>query len=227
MTSEKIAPRRLILITLTLLLVISGGAALANRSTLPKAIPLDWEGQPTIGYTKAKVHVVVFEEPKCGNCREYNQKIFPKIKSNFIDTNKITYTVIPVSFLPGSMPAATALMCVYNAEPMYPNSELFFTYLDYLYNNQPIEKRDWATPDTLVEMAGKASPAIQLEKLKNCIEMQSYRIRIEKNTAYGKQVMGGVISTPTFFVNGMEVKELTFDKASTMIKQVMASVGVK
>lgn len=221
MTSNKFAPRFLIWITLALFIVVSGGVIIAARSNLPPSVPINYQEHPTIGYTKAKVHVVVFEEPKCGNCREYNEKIYPQIKKQFIDTNKITYTVIPVSFLPGSMPAAIALLCAYNADPLYPNNELFFAYLDYMYKNQPSEKTDWATTERLVEMAEKTSPVINPNQLKKCIDMQTYRIRVQKNTEYGKKLMGGTISTPTLFVNGIEVHALTFDNVSDLINEVL------
>lgn len=220
MLSEKLAPRVLIWITLALFITISSGIVIAARSKLPPPVAINYIGHPTIGYTKAKIHVVVFEEPKCSNCREYSETIFPKIKKEFIDTNKITYTVIPVSFLPGSMNAAMALLCVYNADPLYPNSELFFDYLDYVYKNQPSEKIDWATTEKLIEMAQKTSPAINPSQLKKCIDMQTYRVKIQKNTEYGKKVMGGTISTPTVFVNGIEVQSLTYSGVRDLINEV-------
>ncbi|MCC5831578.1 MAG: thioredoxin domain-containing protein [Chlamydiales bacterium] len=218
--------KSLVVFTFVILMIAAGVIYYLCSMELPQGIALETEGQPTIGYPKARVHVVVFEEPKCTNCRIYNNEVFPQIKKEFIDTNKILYTAIPVSFLPGSMPAALALLCVYYANPDYPNNEMFFKYFDYLYDHQPDEHSDWATPETLGEFAEKTSPAIDIGKLKNCIEMEKYRIRIEKNTEYGAEVMGGVISTPTVYVNGIEVKELTFDGVSKLIREVLAHEGV-
>jgi len=218
--------KSLVVISFVLLIVVASVIYYLCTTGLPPSIALNIEGQPTLGYPKAKVHVVIFEEPKCSNCREYNDNIFPKIKKEFIDTNKITYTVIPVSFLPGSMPAAVALLCVYNADPGYPNSEMFFKYLDYIYEHQPSEHIDWATPEKLIEFAKKTSPAITTDKLKKCIEMETYRVQIEKNTAYGKEVMDGLLSTPTIYVNGIEVKEITVDGLKKLIKEVLEHEGV-
>jgi len=218
--------KSLVVFTFIVLIVGAGVIYYLCTSELPPAIEVSTEGQPTIGYPKARVHVVVFEEPKCSNCREYNDDVYPTIKKEFIDTNKITYTVIPVSFLPGSMPAAVALLCVYNENTEYPNDEMFFKYLDYIYDHQPDEHKDWATPEKLSEFAKKTSPAIKIENLKKCIEMETYRVQIEKNTAYGKEIMGGVISTPTVYVNGIEVKEITVDGISKLIKEVLEHEGV-
>jgi len=218
--------KSLVVFTFAVLILVSGFVYYLYSIDLPPSITLDTEGQPTIGYPKARVHVVVFEEPKCSNCRDFNNDIYPTIKKEFIDTNKITYTSIPVSFLPGSMPAAVALLCVYNADPEYPNNDMFFKYLNYIYEHQPDEHTDWATPEKMIEIAKKTSPSISTSKLKKCIDMDSYRVQIAKNTAYGREVMGGVISTPTVYVNGIKVDEITVDGINKLIKEVLGYEGV-
>lgn len=226
MAQDITPPRRLIWVTLLILVVASMVTVYFSNSQLPAAIAINTKGQPTIGYTKARVHVVVFEEPKCSNCRDFNDQIYPRIKKDFIDTNKIDYTVIPVSFLAGSMPAAVACLCVYYSDPIYPNNNLFFAYLDHIYQHQPNEQSDWATPTNLIDFAAAASPAIQTTTLKKCIEMDTYRVKIEQNTAYGKQIMDGRLSTPTVYVNGIKVADLSYEGISKLIKEVLIHQGV-
>ena len=220
------ARKALVFVTLAFAVVIVVAVLLCHRKHLPEAITINTKNQPTIGYSKAKVQLVVFEEPKCINCKEFNDELFPKIKEEFIDTNKIRYTVIPVSFLPGSMPAAIALLCVYHNNGAYPNDELFFTYLQYMFDHQPGEHADWATRETLMEYAKQASPAINIQKLKSCTEKQTYRDEIERNNEYGKKVMGGILSTPTLFVDGIEVKELSYKKIKKLTEDVLERKGV-
>ena len=220
-------PKLLVWITLAVAIIAIGATYFFSDSELPESIPIVTSGHPTIGYNKAKVHLVVFEEPKCSSCIDFTNEIFPKLKEEYIDTNKIQYTIIPVSFLPNSMPAAIATLCVYYANPLYPNSDIFFTYLDYLYKHQPAEHVDWATPEKLVEFARESSPAINLQKLRKCIETESYRVKIEKNTEYGKNIMGGRIMTPTVYVNGIEASELSYEAIRKLIKKVQEHKGVK
>lgn len=219
-------PKFLIWITLFLVFIGGGSFLYMSQTELPPSVNINRKGFPTIGYEKAKVHLVVFEEPKCSNCKTFNEEIYPTLKKEFIDTNKVTYTVIPVSFLPGSMPAAISWLCVYYEDALYPNDDLCFCYIDYTYQHQPDEHSDWATTEKLVEFAAAASPAINQNKLKKCVDMETYRVKIEQNTNYGKQIMGGVISTPTLYVNGIEVKELTTEGISKLIKEVLAHEGV-
>jgi len=218
-------PKVLFSLTCVLFLIVSS-VVYFSRPQLPPAITINTKGQPTIGYAKARVHVVVFEEPKCSNCRDFTNQIFPSVKKDFIDTNKIRYTVIPVAFLPGSMPAANAALCVYYENPLYPNDDLFFKYLDFMYKHEGSESTDWATPATLLEFAKATSPAIHLKNLQNGIEKETYRVQIEKNTAYGSQLMGGAIVTPTVYVNGIRVSDLSWDNLRKLIVEVLEHEGV-
>jgi len=219
-------PRKLIEITLVCFICVISAALFFTKTHHQDPISLNTKDQPTIGYTNARVHLVLFEEPKCSSCKEYNEEIFPKIKEEFIDSNQVSYTVIPVSFLSGSMPAAESMLCVYYADPLYPNSDLFFTYLDYLYKHQPKESTDWAHTDLLVRFAGEASPAINVKQLRACVDSASYRKKIEKNTEYGKTVMNGLLMTPTLYINGIRVDELTYSTISDLIKEQLEEKGV-
>src|SRR5437660_1204856 len=88
------------------------------------ALPIDTSGQPSIGNPKATVHVVALLEPKCPDSKAFSDESFPKLKSEYIDTNKVRYTVITTSFLPQSMPAAIALLSAYQQKPNPPHADL-------------------------------------------------------------------------------------------------------
>jgi protein-disulfide isomerase len=205
-------------ILLTLLTLLS--------STLVSAIPstIDVGQNPTIGDPQAPVQVVAFLEPKCPDSKRYHDTAFPKLKTDFIDTKKVRYSVIITSFLSQSMPAAVGLLCVYNQDPNKPNSELFFKFLDYIYKNQPPESKNWATIDTVLKFAKNASSEIKLDRLKNCIEKEDYKTQVEKNTAYGNKLMGH-LSTPSIYVNGIKLESdddnIEYDKLKSAIQQAL------
>lgn len=179
--------------------------AASSFATCFSADLLDISKQPTIGNPNAKVQVVAFLEPKCPDSKKYSNDSFPLLKKEFIDTDKVSYTIITASFLSQSMPAAVALLCIYNPDSDKPNTQLFFNYLDYIYHHQPAERKNWATTETLLDFAKNVSPSIDQNHLKNCIESNQYQTQIEKNTAYGNRLMGR-ISTPTLYVNGIKVE---------------------
>jgi len=218
-------PRVLLCVTFAILFALASSTYYFAKSKLPPSIAIETRGQPTLGYAKARVHVVVFEEPKCSHCRELNTEVYPILKKEFIDTNKIQYTIIPVSFMPGSMPAAVAALCIYYQDMLYPNDELFFRFFDYMYEHQP-EAGDWATTQSLSTFAKATSPAIKIDQFQQCIDMETYRIQIEKNTAYAKNIMGGTVATPTIFVNGIMVQDMSVDGIRNLIKEVLHHEGV-
>lgn len=214
-------PRLLVCLTLGCVALLSGAILFVTRPELPPAVALNIRGQPTLGKSSAPVQVVIFEEPKCSNCREFNVQVFPKLKKSFIDTDLISYSTIMVSFLPDSMAAANALLSVYMADPLYPNPDLFYTYLDYMYDHQPNEGSNWATRQTLLDFAQEASPAINLHTLEERMDQESYRTKVEKNTHYGMQVMEGHLATPTVYVNGIRVPDLTYSSVAHLIESYL------
>lgn len=218
-------PRRLFLVTLCILLLTAIITPILYHEALPSSIQINTVGQPTLGYSQAPVHLVVFEEPKCPECKQFSLEVFPKIKENYIDTNKIKYTLITVSFLPNSLPAAVALLSVYHSDPQFPNDELYFAYFHHIYQHQPPETIDWATTDTLMRMASATSPAININQLKHSILTQKYRIEVEKNTLYAQEIMGGRIITPTVYVNGIKADSLSYGSIKTLIDHVLKRNG--
>lgn len=203
--------------TLGALSIASCSAYMIASQSLPPPVEVAIDGQPTIGHPQASVRVVLFEEPKCPHCKRFTEEVFPKIKEKYIDTKQISFTLVPVAFLKGSMPAAMALISVYLQNREQPNSELFFTFLDYMYKNQSEESLDWATPENLQKMAKAASPVINIAKLKRSFNDETLRALIEKNTAYGTHLMGH-LTTPTLYVNGMKADDVSYETISKLIE---------
>jgi protein-disulfide isomerase len=160
------------------------------------ALEIDTKDQPTRGNPAAKVHIVVFEDLKCVACRNFNNTVLPQIKSEYIDKGLAKYTVINVAFIPGSMPAANAARCLYNENP-----DWFFTFVDYVYQNQPPENEDWATIPKLVEFA-KVIPGVDSEKLSRCIYESPHTAFIENNFKQASKLQGASVATPAVYVNG-------------------------
>jgi len=180
-------------------------------------LKIDPKEQPTIGNPQAPVHVIVFEEPKCSACKKFTTLIYPLIKKNYIDTAKVRYTIIPVSFIPKSMPAAIAWLCVYHQKSSDP--ELTFKYIDYMYSNQPTDASDWATEENLIQFAKETSPVIDLDLLKECLLKETYQAQIEKNTVDGTNLMQGELSAPGIYVNGQVLDTMSYEAIRQLIDQ--------
>lgn len=205
----------------SLLFVICLGIFLAscNQSAeKAKVKSIDTSGQPTIGNPQASVEVVVFEEPKCTECKLFSQMIFPVLKKNYIDTGKIKYTFMPVSFISDSMNAAMAWVCAYDQKK---NGEAAFAFVSKTYAHQKDEDVDWATQEQLLDFAKEASPEIDADALAHCLKDGTYQKQIEKNTKIGTDLMDGELGTPAVYINGVAVDPIGYDHIAQLIDQAM------
>ncbi len=209
----------LVIITLGLLALLVLAELWVHRSKPKPVVSIETFDQPVLGADTACVELVIFEEPKCSACKTFSNEIFPKIKEKYIDTGRVSYHTFIVSFLPNSMPAANALLCIYNPQKIsgQGNSDAFYRYLDFLYQNQPEEDVDWAKPPLLAKFAHKAGVSINDKEFIQCIEHNSYSDLIESNTNYGQKLMEGKLATPALFINGEFLGELSLDELSKLL----------
>lgn len=184
------------------------------RNQLPKPVLINTTDQPTLGNTTAKIHFVVFEDLKCVNCARFNNKIFPLIKKNYINTGKATYTMINLAFIPGSMPAANAARCVYKQ-----NHALFFKYLETIYKNQPPEESNWATVPRLMIFASKIK-GINTDQLAQCLIQTPYNQLIQNNLKEASDVMNHLVATPALYINGIKVEPLTMARIQEIVRVI-------
>lgn len=192
----------------TLIVVIAVVIALVvvkskmHSAPTTQAIHLNTTNQPTTGNTKAKIHFVAFEDLKCSNCAIFNTQLYPKIKEKYIDTGIADYTMIPLAFIPGSIAAGNAAYCLY-----HQSTEDFFNFVDYVFEHQPDEMLDWATPQALSDFA-KDSTEANIQELQACIKNQTYYLQLQDNLKYASDVMGEMVATPRLFINGNMVEKL-------------------
>ena len=184
------------------------------KKELPKPVTLNTQNQPTLGNPNAKIHMVAFEDLKCSNCARFNVELMPYIKKEFIDTGVAKYTMINLAFIDGSMPAANAAHCVYTQ-----NKKLFFDFTSYIFTHQPPENENWATVPNLLNFAGKIK-GINTDQLAQCIVESPYDGLIKANLKQAMTVMGGTVSTPTLYINGIVVKPLTKSRIKAVIEAV-------
>ena len=166
--------------------------------------------QPTLGSSSARVQVVVFENFKCPNCKNFEQNIFPKLKANYMDTNKIFYGFRSLLFLgEDATTAAEAAQCVFKQK-----AELFWPYAEIVFRAQRDENLAWATPSYLTEIAENV-PGVNRQDLRKCIDDRSAREVVKADDALGRRL--GVTGTPTLFVNGLKLASYDYDTVARAI----------
>ena len=208
-------PKTLILITLLPLVGLSTLLFFLNQTIAPQTVSLQTSGNPTLGSSAAQIDLVLFTDPKCLSCKEWNEEVFPELQHKYIQTEKVRLTVIPVSVIPGSNLGGNALLCVYNQAPLYANTDLFFKFLKTLYTHQD---ETWTNP-LLIDLASKTDITINLPKLKACTELNKWDPVIKKNTAYGREITGNQLKVPALFLNGIRLKDLSLENLFNLIEK--------
>jgi protein-disulfide isomerase len=209
----KFSTKLLVVATAFILLLGFTVVVLLHENKQLDAIPLFTEGQPFLGKKNAPVHVVVFEDPKCNNCIIYRRNTYAPLKKEFIDTGKVRYTVFLVSTLKQSATISNYLLCL-NSQ----STQAFFKYLDALYTNPPLALNDAELIDDLNKQARLLNLQIDLAKLKTCSEEHGFAKEVIDNTNYARAIMGGVIKTPSVYVNGKKLTRPSYNELKKVIQ---------
>ncbi|WP_193328807.1 thioredoxin domain-containing protein [Chlamydia caviae] len=191
----------------------------------PKAhIPTNAKHFPTLGNPYAPINITVFEEPSCAACAEFSTEVFPLLRKKYIDTGEVSFTLIPVCFIRGSMPAAQALLCIYHHDPRQVDIEAYIEYFHRLLTYPKEEGKRWATPEVLTKLSENlkthSGRSINPKGLMQCVDSQQYEEQIKKNNIYGSQVLGGQLATPTAVVGDYLIEDPTFDELERVIRQI-------
>lgn len=167
------------------------------------------EGDMILGPDTAKVTIVEYASASCPHCAVFHKTTFQDLKKEYIDTGKVRFIFRE---FPLNQPALAAFMIARCAP-----KEKYFPLIDMFFEQQ----EQWlAAPlDGLQKIAQLAG--FTKESFDACL----------KNEAVAKGVLAvrdtaskdfGVDSTPTFFVNGEEVKgETSIEEFRKMIDPLL------
>lgn len=190
-------------------------AALATRAlavpaamvTRPQALP-----DMALGPADAKVTIVEYAASTCPHCAAFNKDVFPRIKSEFIDTGKIRYVFreFPLNI--------KDLACAMLARRIAgEDSAKYFAVVDIMFRQQDqlVDK----TSDTLRLIGRQAG--LSAQAVEDCLKDQAMQDKISSGQKYAEDVLK-VGGTPTFFVNGDEiVGEASFEEFAGRINALL------
>ena len=166
-----------------------------------------------LGPKDAAVTVVEFASMTCGHCANFTENVFPKIKSEFIDTNKIRFVFrefpLDIKAAAGSMLAR----CIAKDD-----AGKYFAVVDMLFKQQ----NEWVmknTAETLTRIGKQAG--LSQQQVEECLKDQALLDKIAADQKFANEVLK-VNSTPTFFINGEMLRgEQTFEEFSKKITPLL------
>lgn len=148
------------------------------------------------GNADSKVTVIEFADFQCPFCGEWHNNIYPKLKAEYIDTNKINFIFWDFAFLgPESYKASEAALCA-------KEQGRFWEYHDHLYVNQSGEEQGAFSDENLKKFA--PTVGLDISKFNECFDSRKYMEQVESvGVAAGEY---GINSTPTVLINGLKLE---------------------
>jgi protein-disulfide isomerase len=168
-----------------------------------------------LGPADAAVTITEFASMTCPHCAAFNKDVFPKLKSEYIDTGKVRYIFrefpLDIKAAAGSM----LTRCIANGD-----SQKYFAVTDMLFRSQ----NDWVvknTTETLTRIGKQAG--LSQQQVEACLKDQALLDKIAADQKYASDVLK-VDSTPTFFINGEKVKgETSLEEFQKRINPLLKS----
>lgn len=168
-----------------------------------------------LGPKDAAVTITEYASMTCPHCAAFNEQVFPKIKSEYIDTGKVRYIFrefpLDIKAAAGSMLSR----CIANDD-----APKYFAVTDMLFRQQ----NDWVTKNTTETLTriGKQAGLTQ-QQVEACLKDQALLDKIAADQKYASDVLK-VDSTPTFFINGEKIKgETSFEEFAKKINPLLKS----
>jgi protein-disulfide isomerase len=189
------------------------GEAMAQTATdvaKPGSLP-----DMALGPANAPVTITEYASMTCPHCAAFNENVFPKIKSEYIDTGKIRYVFrefpLDIKAAAGSMLSR----CIAKDD-----AAKYFAVTDMLFKQQG----EWVTKNTTETLTriGKQAGLSQ-QAVEACLKDQTLLDKIAADQKFANEVLK-VNSTPSFFINGQMIKgETSFEEFDKRIKSLLKS----
>jgi protein-disulfide isomerase len=168
-----------------------------------------------LGPANASVTITEFASMTCPHCAAFTETVFPKLKSEYIDTGKVRYVFrefpLDVKAAAGSMLAR----CIAKDD-----AGKYFAVIDMLFKQQ----NDWVmknTTETLTRIGKQAG--LSQQAVESCLKDQTLLDKITADRQFAADVLK-VTSTPTFFINGEKVTgEASFEEFAKRIQAQLKS----
>lgn len=179
-----------------------------------ESVVIDYEGQPFLGEASAPVEIVEFGDYKCPSCKDFNDRLFPVIYQELVETGKAKFYFMNYSFIaPDSTTAAQFAETVYEElgnEPFWAFHNLLFANQTMVFSEQTLEKMLAEVADE--EEVTKVMAAYREGKGKTAWDH-------DMNTANSL----GISSTPTIFIGGKEFKGNRVSDFTKMVEEAAES----
>ena len=166
----------------------------------------------TVGDAKAPVTIFEFASMSCPHCADFDQNVFPMLRSKYIDTGKVRYVFreFPLDIKAAS--ASVLARCIANGD-----AEKFFRAIDTMFKLQ--ESLMDHTKETMVAIGKEGG--LDEQAVENCVGDQAAMDKMSADQTFDAQQLK-VKATPTFFINGKMIEgSMSFEEFEAKLKPLL------
>ena len=188
---------------------INASRDLSSSIIFSNGVSSNLEGDHTLGLESSESIIVEYASLTCPHCATFHGDIFPKIKSELVDTGKVKYIFRDYPIDPLAMAGSMIAHC--------SGADKMFGVIDVLLKTQEEWLFDNENPyNGLLKVARLAG--LSEEDVKLCLSNTELFNMIEGNQRLASSRFG-VNSTPAVFVNNKKISSLDFDA-------ILAELGI-
>ncbi|MBV8183677.1 MAG: DsbA family protein [Hyphomicrobiales bacterium] len=170
-------------------------------------------GDVWLGSADAKCTIIEYASMTCSHCAAFHRDTWPKLKSTYIDTGKVHFTLREFPLDPLAAAGFMLARCA--------GDDKYYAMIDLLFDKQ----NDWAfvkkPVDALAALTKQAG--FTQKSFEECLKNQEIRAGVEAVRSRAATILG-VDATPTFFINGKKYDgEMTFEAMDKIIAPIVNS----
>jgi protein-disulfide isomerase len=196
------------------MIALAAAATAAMTPALAQETAAAGPGDFSLGSADAKVKMVEYASFTCPHCAAFHDTTFKQLKTDYIDTGKVHFTLREVYFDRYGLWAALIARC--GGEMKY------FGIHDMLFSKQ----KEWAAsedPMQVVENLKTIGRSAGLEDaaMDACLNDQPTAEALIKQFQTNFEA-DGVEGTPTLFINGAKHSNMAYDELKAIIEAELA-----
>ncbi len=181
---------------------------------------IDVEGQPFLGEESAPVDIIEFGDYKCPSCKDFNDRLFPVIYQELVETGKAKFYFMNYSFI-----AADSTSAAQFAETVYQElgNEKFWAFHNLLFANQTTAsgQTNIFNDEFLEAVVAEVASPEETEKVMLAYDESKGKEAWEKDMKMANGL--GVSSTPTIFIDGKQFNGKSINDFTKMVEEAATS----